>query len=131
MFRTVRSASALVTVALLAIPAATWVAAQDDGCEAQISSELIRTELDPQGDHYTWQVTASSEANCIVVKFELDLKMQSPDGEDVSDSQFGEVKVSNGSEIDQMRYQMKPAYQLVDWSVKMTGCDDCVLEHPD
>jgi len=109
------------------------VAAQDSECAADVTAELVRTEPgeEGEGDHYTWEVTATTEADCAVVTFKLNLAMQTPDGEDASDNKMGQVKISDGSETEQVLYQMKPGYSLVSWTVEKRSCNACDLEHPD
>jgi len=122
---------ALMLILAVAVPAR--VAAQASDCDADVSGELVRTEPgeEGEGDHYTWEVTATTETDCAEVVFKLNLAMQTPDGKDVSENLMGEVKISDGSETQEMQYQMKPGYTLVSWTVEQQTCKACVLDHPD
>lgn len=131
MVRMVGVGQFLVAVGLVLVWAAPPATAQDEECKAEISSELIEEESGSEGDHYTWEVTARTQAECADVEFRLELEIQRADGEQTSHSQSGRVRISDGSQTEQMRYTMPRGQELLEWKVELVRCTPCVLMRPD
>ena len=117
----------------LALVGAAWLPATvaSSECDAEIDSELIRDEPGEAGTHYTWQVEVRTEEDCAVIGFQLILTIQKPDGDEETVVRPGSVRLSNGSILHQMRYQMKPDNELLKWEVVKSSCEICVLDRPD